>query len=162
MANLTQNQNQTFQTAMLAQTTMDPQPDTVPAQIKPTSTAAVICAGQAVKLVAAVGPNIIVDVCTGPTDGPVFGVIPYNQKKNTYVAGDTVEVVCGGGILMLKSSAAINRGDKVAVTTNVVSTNDPTVATDAVSAHYITGIALGQCAAADALIKIKISPSQNP
>lgn len=158
MSNLALNQNQTFQSPMLGMVTMDPQPNTIPAQIYPSSTATVIVAGCAVKLVDNVGPNIQVDVTTSASDGPVYGVIPYNMRKNSYVAGDPCEVVGRNGILMLKSSAAIQRGVAVSATNPSVATNDPTVASDFTIGSYILGVALGRVSAANLLLKVQVSP----
>ncbi len=161
MTNLVQNLNQTFQTPMLAQVTMDPQPNTVSAQIDPASTAAIMCAGCAVKLITKAGyPNIVVDICSGVTDGPVYGIIPFNPRKNRYAAGDTIEVVGVNGVLMLKSSAAIVRGANVAVTPPTVSTDDPVVTTTTTVNDYVTGIALGQAAGAAELIKVQVRPAK--
>lgn len=158
MSNLVQNQNQTFQTPMLGMVTMDPQPQAFPAQIDPASTATVIVAGCAVKLIDAAGPNIIVDVTASATDGPIFGVIPYNKRKNIYAAGDSVEVVGQGGVVMLKSSAAIAGGANVTPTNPSVSTNDPMVAVTTTAGDYILGRALGKVGAANLLLKVKINP----
>lgn len=158
MANLVQNQNQTFQSAMLAQVTMDPQPNSFPAQIDPAYVAsALIVAGSAVKLVDVAGPNIIVTPVVAATDGPIFGFIPYNKRKNQYVAGDTVEVVGQNGVLMLKCNGAVARGDNVSATNPTVLTNDPTVQTTTAVGDYIAGVALGK-GATTTLIKIKVSP----
>jgi hypothetical protein len=161
MANISQNQNQFIQTPMLAQLTNDPQPSTFACQIDPASAVTVINAGQAVKLKDIAGPQIMVDICTGPTDGPVFGVIAYNLRKNSYVPGDVVEVVGADGILVLASSAAIARGAQVAITPNTLVTNDPTIATNVVAGQFIAGIALGKASAAGQLIKVKIKPTTN-
>lgn len=159
MANLAQNSNQTFQTPMLAQVTMDPQPNTVSAQIYPSSVAPVICAGCSVKLVATTpGVGIIVDVCSSASDGPVYGIIPYNMRKNQYSPFDTVEVVGRGGILMLKSYAAVPRGAAVVVLNPAASTTDPMVQSDLTVGNYISGVALGQAAAGSSLIKVQVSP----
>jgi hypothetical protein len=159
MSNLALNQNQLVQTPILGMVTMDPQPNTIPVQIDPASTAAVISAGQAVKRVAAAGPQIIVDVCASATDGPVFGIIPYSIQKNYYSAGDNVRIVGRGGFLMLKTSAAVNRGDPLGVTNQTVKTNDPTVTTDTTATHYIAGVAEGTAGAANALIKVQVAPA---
>ena len=162
MSNLSQNQNQLAQTPMLGQLTNDPQPSTFACQIDPASVAAVICAGQSVKLVDKAGPQIMVDVCASTSDGPVFGVIIYNMRKNQYVAGDTVEVLGSGGVILLASSAAIARGANVAITNNTVTTNDPTIASDATSNDYVTGITMGKASAAGQLIKVRVQPAKNP
>jgi len=160
MSNLSLNQNQTFQTPMLGQVTMDPQPNTFSAQIDPSSTAAVITAGQTVKLTQTASGQILVDVCSELTD-PVFGVIAYNMRKNSYVPGDIVEVVGRGGVMMLETSGAVNRGDLVVTTNQTVATNDPTIATDTTATHWITGVALGTASGAGQLIKVQIAPGLN-
>lgn len=161
MSNLALNQNQLFQTPMLGQVTLDQQPNTISCQINPSTAATVITAACAVKLVSVSGPQVIVDLCTSAADGPVFGVINYNMRKNSYVGGDMVEVSGRGNVVMLKSAGAINRGDRVATTNPTVATNDPTVATDTTAADYITGVALGTASGAAQLIKIQISPALN-
>ena len=123
-------------------------------RILTTSTATVLVAGQAVKLVAAVSPEIVVDAVASATADTVYGVIVFNPKKNTYAAGDIVEVACKGSVIFLESSAAINRGTKVAT-----DFTGPTVATDTTSTHQITGVALGQVAATGNLIAVEIDPS---
>lgn len=160
MSNLALNQNQTFQTPMLGMVTMDRQPNTVSAQIDPASTATVITAGCAVKQVNVAGPQIMVDVTANPADAGVFGIIPYNMRKNTYVPGDVIEVVCSGGYLMLKASAAITPGQIVAVTNPSVATNDPTVANTTTVGDFVAGRAVGKAAAAGDLIKVLVQPGK--
>lgn len=157
-ANLALNQNQTFQTPMLAMVTMDPQPNTIPAQIYPSSTATVIVAGCAVKLVNNVGPNVQVDVCTSQSDGPIFGVIPYNMRKNTYGAGDPVEVCGRGSILMLKTYAAVQRGVALVNRNPAAATDDPMVESNLTIGNYILGSSLGYAAAGSGLIKVQVAP----
>ena len=157
MSLLVQNQNQFAQTAMLGQVTMDPQPSTIPAQIYSGSTA-VIGAGTAVKLVDVAGPNVVVDATTSATDGPVFGVIPFNLRKNTYAALDAVEVCARGSILMLKSSASIARGTNVSCTNAATAADDPVVQTTTSAGDYILGVCLGHAAAANALVKVLVAP----
>lgn len=158
MANLSQNQNQTFQTAMLGQLTMDPQPGCIPCQVDPSSSVTTGCAGCAVKLISKAGPNIVVDFCVGTTDGPVYGIVPYRLRKNTYAAGDQISVAPRGSFIMMKTSAAVVRGTNVAVLNPTVSTNDPTIATTTTVGDYVAGVAMGQAAAANALIKMQVAP----
>ncbi len=162
MSNLVQNQNQTFQTGILGQVTSDPQPRTFPCQIDPASTQppAAMVAGAAVKLVSKAGPNIVVDVITDPTDGPVFGFICFNQRKNRYAAGDVTEIVGEGGVLLLKTSGAVTRGDWLGATNPTVSTNDPTVATDTTVGQFVGGQALGQDGTGGTLIKVIVRPGK--
>jgi hypothetical protein len=159
MSNLTQQQLATFKSPMLAQTTMDPQPATVSAQILPTSTAPVICAGCSVMLAGVAGPNIVVDVPQNVQTGPVYGVICYSLRKNRYVAGDTVEVASEGNILMLESSGAITRGARVTCLNPTVNTNDPVVYASTTQGDQSLGVALGQASGSGQLIKVLIKPA---
>lgn len=161
MAFLGQAMNVFTQAPILGQVDLIPSPNVITAQILKTSTAPAIQVGDAVKLVAGSSATILVDVCTGPTDGPVLGVIPYNERKNLYVAGDLIEVAQALTYVFLKSSAAIARGDKV-TTTASTTTADPTVATvTVVSTQYVTGKAVDTATAANQLIRVQIAPSFN-
>lgn len=161
MANLSLNQNQTFQSPVLGMVTGDPQPQTLSCQLDPNSAwTGPITAGQTVKLTTTASSQIMVDPCTAATD-KVFGVIAYNLRKNSYSLGDVVEVVGRGGIIMLESSGAIARGDGVATTNQTVGTNDPTIATDTTATHYVTGFAMEPAAGAGVLIKVLVAPGLN-
>lgn len=161
MAFLTQAMNQFTQAPILGAVDLIPTPEVLACQIYASSTAA-IQNGTVVKQIAVSSAGLpVVDAVTGPTDGPVFGVIPYTDRKNLYVAGDVVQVVKSAGYVFLKSSAAINAGDKVTATAATTSA-DPTVATVSTpTTQYVTGTALDTCAAANALIRIRIAPSLN-
>lgn len=156
MANHSLNQNQTFQTPILGQVTQAPNGSVFSCQIYPSTSATVITAGQAVKLVGTTGANVVVDVTTSASDGPIFGVIANIMRKNTYSPGDYVTVVGNEGVLMLKSSAAIARGAALAVTNQSVSTNDPTVATASTVGFYIAGSAITPAIGANQLIEVKV------
>jgi len=162
MSHLSLNQNQFTQSAVIGQLTMDPQPATIPVQFNPSSSlgTGLMTAGVAVKLVAFVGPQIIVDATLSPSDGPVYGVVEYSKQKNVYVPGDQMNVATKGNIIHLASSAAVNRGARVSVTNPASTANDPTVATDATSGDYTLGYAVGQNSAAG-LIRIAIDPGLN-
>lgn len=160
MSQVKLNQNQFGMTPVLGQVSMIPNPNIVPVRLNPSSTA-VLQAGSAVKLIAAtgVGAEILVDATTGPTDGPVFGVIVYNMRKNLYAAGDNAEVACAGSYVFLEPSAAVARGAKV-TSTAATAGNDPTVATVSVpSTQYVTGEVIDPAAAAGGLVRIRIAPS---
>ncbi len=164
MSFLKQNMNQFTQSPMLGAVDLIPSPDVVTGQITPSSTATAIQQGSAVKLVgSAAGTSsgaILVDVQTGPTDAAVFGVIAYNERKNLYVKGDIVEVVRSGYMYML-TSAAVVRGTRVAITA-ATTTADPTVAGDATSGHFTTGIAVDEATASGQLIRVSVQPLVNP
>jgi len=154
MAQLVLNQNQFAQTPILGQAASVENPAVFPVRLNPSSTA-VLQAGSAVKLIAGTSNEYLVDATTGPTDGPVFGIIAYNMRKNLYAAGDSAEVFGEGSVVFLESSAAITRGAKVA-STAATSGNDPTVATAVNSTDYITGYALDSAAGAGALIRVMV------
>lgn len=161
MAFLGQSMNQFTQAPILGQVDQVPTPNVITAQIISTSTAPAIQVGDAVKLVAGTSATILVDICSGPTDGPVLGVIPYNERKNLYTAGDLIEVAQVNTYVYLKSSAAIARGDKV-TTTASTTTADPLVTTVSVpSTQYVTGVAVDTATGANQLLRVQISPSFN-
>lgn len=157
MAQLVQNQNQFAQTPMLGQVTQIPNPSILEVQILPASPATVITQGTAVKLVTGAGTQIQVEVCVDETDGPVFGFITFNMRKNTYSPGDTVEIATVGSIITLKASAAIARGARVS-SAAPSSGVDPSVKT-AVATNYVAGRALDRATAADQLIRVVVEPS---
>ena len=161
MAYLTQAMNQFSQAPILGQVDQVPSPNVVTVQIDPASAATSIQVGDVVKLITGSSATILVDKCSGPTDGPVYGVILYNERKNTYAAGDLCEVGLGASYVYLRTSAAVARGAKV-TTTASTTTTDPLVTTVSVpSTQYVTGIAIDVAAAANALIRVQVAPSLN-
>lgn len=160
MAQVVLNQNQFSQTPVLGQVSEIPNPNVVSVRLNPSSSA-VFQAGSAVKLITGTANEILVDATTGPTDGPVFGVIVYNMRKNLLSAGDNATVACASSYVFLEASAAINRGAKV-TTTAATSGNDPTIATVSVaSTQYVTGVAVDSASGAGSLIRVQILPSLN-
>jgi len=158
---LGQQMNAFTQAPILGQVSFVPSPNVVTAQINPASSATSIQVGDVVKLVAGASSTVLVDKCSGPTDGPVFGVIPYNERKNVYAAGDLIEVAQIETYVYLKASAAVARGAKVTTTASTTSA-DPLVTTVSVpSTQYVTGIAVDTAASADGLIRVRVSPSFN-
>lgn len=160
MAFQLQNQNQFTQAPILGAVDLIPTTDVVTAQVLPTSALTSLQVGDPVKLVTGSSGAILVDKQTGPTDAIVFGVIPYNEKKNLYVKGDLIEVVIAG-VMYMRTSAAVVRGTRVAITSSTTTT-DPLVATDVTAAHFTTGIALDEASAANQLIRVRILPATNP
>lgn len=156
MAFLTQAMNQFTQAPILGLVDLIPSPNVIAAQIVSTSTAA-IQNGSAMKLVSGTGALPLVDAVTGPTDGPIYGVIPYTARKNLYVANDVVQLCLTTSFMFLKSSAAITRG---AVVSTVAATTsaDPTVATAVTSTDYVLGISIDTATAANQLVRINIKP----
>lgn len=113
------------------------------------SQATPLVAGQAVKLVDSVGgvPKV---VAATTTDDEVYGFIAYNQKTNSYSAGDRVDLLAfGGGVLYLNSSAAIARGAHVMIDPATAG-NVQTVA----AGKRIVGHALDKATAINQLIRV--------
>ena len=158
MARLTQNPNQFNQTAQLGQLTRDPQPETYPVRIQPNSTATNITVASAlIGYGTSDNGEILVDVSTGPTSGPIVGVIEYSPQKNTYVAGDRCNMAGPGNVIFLESGAAITSWTQVSTTAGT-SSADPLVATDVTSGHFITGVAITGATGAQQLVAVKIRP----
>ena len=149
-----QNANQAYQTLIPGQLGASPNQNIKNVRINPSSTAAVIGAMSPVKLLAGAGAEILVDVTSGLTDGPVYGVIIGNTKKNSYAAGDLCQIACRGSVIAIESSAAVNRATKVAI-----DPAGPTCATDATATHWTVGTAIGQVAGANELVWIEIDPA---
>lgn len=146
---LTQNQNQFVQTALLGQVTMAPNPSILPAKIYISSVATKLQAGQGVALVNQAGAEITVDQATDTTT-ECFGVIIYNPRKNTYSAGDTIEVALNGSVVYMETSAAIARGAKV-----MLDPSGPTVSTlTGLPTNAMLGICLDKPTASGQLARI--------
>lgn len=158
------NQNQFTQSVTLGMLTQDPQPDTIPCQLNPSSVSGALCVGAAVKLLPFVGSNgqIIVDACTSASDGPVYGVIEYSKQRNFYVPGDQVNVAAEGNIIHLWSNAAITRGQRVSVTNpTAYASAPPAVQNDTTTGDYTIGVALGQAPAQNNFIRVQIRTAFN-
>ncbi len=139
-----------------------PQPGTFSGRILNTSIATGIQVGSPLKLVSAANTaELVFDIATEGSD-VVFGVIPYNTKKNTYVAGDVVECASNGDTLFLEATAAITRGAKVSAGNTSATGGGPGVTTNATSGQNILGIALTQVSAAQQLVLVRIQPALNP
>ena len=85
-----QNPNQFAQTPILGMPDLRSQPNSFFVTINPDSVFTDFQVGTVLKLIAGTGPSILVDVAL-PTEEAI-GVIPYNLKKNTFAAGDTVQI----------------------------------------------------------------------
>lgn len=83
---------------------------TISAQIDPASIAT-LYAGSRVKLTTAVGSTILIDKCANADEG--IGFIPYTPKKDTFVAGDPVEICLSFSILWMEASGAVARGEQL-------------------------------------------------
>lgn len=87
--------------------------DTFSAQIDVSAASAVYRAGQAVKIVANTSgglPKVI--GCTGDTD-EVVGVINFDIKSQSFVAGSNCEISMSGNVVWLYANEAITQGARV-------------------------------------------------
>jgi len=152
---LTQNPNQFKQSPLLGQPTDQVQPNTQNMMIDVTETAT-LRAGQAVKFAPTVagGPPKVL-ACTADTD-QVCGYINFNPQKNTYVAGDRVQVSGQGNVLFLSASTAIARGVQVCLETDAY--GSVKAATGATAAR-IVGYALDVAEAGDTIPIFLLTPS---
>ena len=82
---------------------------------------------------------------------PIFGVIPVNGLKDSYVAGDKVNVAVEGSFIYKTASAAITAGARLGFN---ASTNK--VATIATAGKSIVGVANTTAAAANDLVQVKL------
>lgn len=126
-------------------------PQTFPVQLIATSVATLV-PGDFVKLAGtAQGGAILVEKCA-VTDVP-FGVVPYNVKKNSFTAGETLEVLGPGSVVWLESDAAIATGASLeyVVTNAEVKTN--------AGVNPICGIALDTAGGAGELIRVLLNSS---
>lgn len=145
-----QKLNQFAQTPMLGSPDLAFNYNTKSALINPSSVATKLQVGQGVKLIAGASPTILVDQAAA--NEKAFGVIVYQLKRNTYSAGQPVEVACKGNVLYLEASAAISRGAAVELVPA-----GPTVVTKNTGNQL--GIALDQASAAGDLIRVEIDPA---
>lgn len=152
MAQNIQNLNQRTQTPMIGQLDQHVNNNVVASRIYASSTATVLVAGQAVKLVDQVGEIPVVDVAA-VTD-KIWGVICHTTKGDTFVKGDVVDVARRGSVMYMQASAAIARGAKVQL--------DPTGPTVATLTSLATNCSIGICwdkpAAANAMCRVEIDP----
>lgn len=83
-------------------------------------------------------------------DDPVFGVVPVNGLKDSYVAGDKINVAVEGSYIYKTAAAAIALGATVEFT----STN--TVKTAATAGNATLGVANTSAGAANDLVQVKL------
>lgn len=123
--------------------------NTIAAQVYESESAPLV-AGQAVKIVDTAGETPIVTAVTADTDD-VFGFVNYNQKDQSYGAGERLEIsYFRGNVMWMTASAAIARNAQVMV---VVSGNKIATAT---SAKRIIGRLLDKATGDNDLVRVVI------
>lgn len=111
--NMTQSQNQFAQSPILGMLDLPYNFNTVAAQIH-SSEQGTLYAGTPVKIVDEAGgvPKV---VKVTAVDDEVFGFINYNIKNPSFIANSVCEISQAGNVMWLYATAAIGRGDQVAV-----------------------------------------------
>lgn len=145
--------NQMAQTALKGALAAIFNPNTLPVMIDPAETNT-LYVGDFVKLVNSTGKNILVQKAAA-TDSP-FGVIIFTQKKQSYVAGDAVEIACDMSVVTLEAGEAIDRGANVEyypTGSKVIDSNE---------VNPVCGIALDNAGASGDLIRVLVRTSPVP
>jgi len=115
------NQNLFAQVPVLGMMDLKFNTQTISAEIDSSQVGSLV-AGQAVKLVDSAGGVPKVVACTANSD-LVFGVIAYDLKDQSFVAGSKVEIAAGfGNVMYLTANGAISRGAKVSLDSSGVGT----------------------------------------
>lgn len=115
-----------------------------------TNQATALKAGAVVTVDATVANAYCPVIKQAAVDDPVFGVIPVNGLKDSYVAGDKVNVAVEGSYIYKTASAAISQGASLEFTTA------NKVKTAATGGNSILGVANTTAAAADDLVQVKL------
>lgn len=113
------------------------------------SAAADVVVGQLVKIKNVAGQQgvPVVEACTAATDKP-FGIVMYQNKKETFSAGEIMTIASDYSIITCTASAAISAGSDVMFAAN------QQVATAATAGNYAIGMALTPAAAQGDLVRV--------
>lgn len=121
-------------------TALNPGFNVLPVMLDPDSVATLV-PGDAVVLSTQDGTTIMVEKALA-TDIP-FGFVLYNLKKNTFTAGQALEIACNGTMIYGQSQSTIDRGDYLEYVPN---TDDPYMKSNA-GTNPISGIAVDNAGA---------------
>lgn len=142
-----QNMNQFAQGPIKGDVSAIPSPNVISCQITTTSSNT-LKAGSAVKLVAGTAYTILVDK-SAATEQQI-GFVVFNPKKDSFTAGDQIEVALAECVMWMEAGAAFNRGQNV----EQVSTGDKVIAYAGV--NTAVGVALDTASASGDLVRILI------
>ena len=81
---------------------------------------------------------------------PIFGVIPYDVRKNTYVANEKTQVAIEGSYIYKTAAASIAQGAKLYFDVN------GQVTSSATAGNSILGVANTSAAAKDDFVQVKL------
>lgn len=113
-----------------------------------------LATGDYVKLVSTTGANIIVDKAAA-TDN-VLGVVIRTPKKQTFAAGDSLEIACDMSVVYLESYGSITRGDNLEYRPTGV-----TVQTNG-GINPVSGVAFDNASGSGELIRVLVRTSPVP
>lgn len=137
------------------------QPATFSVRINPDSEATGIQVATPLTLFADGSTAEIVTDVAGPLDR-IFGVIPANTKKNTYSAGDVVEMFGEGNTLLLEATAAIDAASYLAIGNSSAAGGGPGVTATTTPGVQYGGIALTTTTAGAKVILVLIKAGLVP
>jgi hypothetical protein len=154
MSQNVQNLNQFKQTPVIGQPDWTVNQNIVPVRIDPAYVGALpLVAGQAFKLLDSAGPVPVVTPVTAATD-TAWGVAVHSMKRDTFAAGEYIDLALVGSTLYMQASAAIARGAKVQI--------DPTGPTVATLTNLATNASLGYTvdkpSAAGSMCRVYVNP----
>lgn len=146
-----QSQNQFLMSAILGQTDLRLNENTISVQVD-ASQAVPMIAGQAVKIVDSLGGIPKVVACAANSDS-CMGFINYDIKSQQFAAGDRAEISMAGNVMYLVSTGAIARGTQVQI--DVTSIGGVAAKTGSSGAN-IVGWAVDKATAAGQLIRVRL------
>jgi len=154
MSELSQNLSQFKQSALVGQQDLTVNNNIVAVRIDPAYSGNLpLVAGQAFRLIDVAGGVPIVTPVADATITP-YGVAIHTLKRDTFLAGDYIELALQGSVVYMQTSAAIARGAKVQV--------DPTGPTISTLTSLPTNASLGVCldkpTATGQLARVSINP----
>jgi hypothetical protein len=104
--------------------------------------------GAAFKLLDVAGQTLVVDLAAAD-DPNILGFLPFEVKKNSYVAGDFIRLAATQCIMIMEASAAIARGASVEIEPTGIKVATLTTGT-------LVGVALDKAASNGDLIRVAI------
>jgi hypothetical protein len=147
---MTQDINQQSLTSEKGMLDLAPNDNLFNCRIDPASVATLTnLSGAAFKLLDVAGQTLVVDLVTAANDTKIFGFLPFEVKKNSYVAGDFIRLAATQCIMIMEASAAIARGASVEIVPTGIKVATLTTGT-------LVGVALDKAAANGDLIRVAI------
>lgn len=150
---MTQLQNQFQQNSEVGMLTLAPNFNVIPVGIDKTVTGTLL-SGQAVKVVVNTNKQLTVAAATSTSD-VFFGFIPFSRGLSNFKKLQTIEIACGGTVILLRAGAAITKFSQVMVGGSLTA---PAVVL-ATTGKVVVGVALDRAAALGDLIRVQVANS---